>query len=175
MAILPIREWGDPVLREPARAVDRFDRALARLADDMLETMYAAPGVGLAAPQVGRPIRLVVFDDGSGPRRMVNPELLALDGDQDGEEGCLSIPGLYFPLRRALRARARGFDVDGSALAVEGEGLLARILQHEIDHINGILFIDRLSRDHRKEAMRQIRGREFGVARRAHRPPGEQR
>src|SRR2546429_7120240 len=141
MTILPIRILGDPVLKEPGSEVTAFDRSLHRLAEDMLETMYAAPGVGLAAQQVGLTLRFFVFDqgDGTGPVAVANPVLTALEGEQDDDEGCLSIPGLYFPTKRAMRARLDGQDVDGSAISMEGEGLLARIFQHETDHVHGKL------------------------------------
>jgi peptide deformylase len=164
MAVLPIKTFGDPVLRERAREVESFDRSLARLADDMIETMHEAPGVGLAAPQVGRSIRLIVFDIGDGPRALVNPILSQLRGEQLGEEGCLSVPGLYFPVKRAMNARADGFDVDGKAVVIEGEGLLARVLQHEVDHIDGVLFIDRLSDEDRKAALAAVRDQTIGAA-----------
>lgn len=163
MAILPIRTFGDPALRERARPVERFDAALQRLAEDMIETMHDAPGVGLAAPQVGRPIRLIVFDIGEDPRAVVNPELTGLEGEQLGEEGCLSLPGLYFPVRRAMRATARGFDPSGEPVTIEGEELLARVLQHEVDHIDGVLFIDRLDEEERRRALAALREQELGL------------
>ena len=164
MAIFPIKRFGDPVLREGAKPVDRFDDALRKLADDMLETMYDAPGVGLAGPQVGVSLRLIVFDDGTGPRRLANPEVHDMEDEQEGEEGCLSIPGLYFPVKRAMRVRVTAVELDGTPVAFDAEEFLARILQHETDHVNGILFIDRLSTDDRKEAMRLIREQQLGLA-----------
>lgn len=163
MAILPIRRFGDPVLRERARDVEAFDGALRRLADDMLETMYDAPGVGLAAPQVGRSLRLIVFDDGTGPQAVVNPVLSGFEGEQVGDEGCLSVPGLYHPVKRSLRVHAEGLDLQGDPVSLDGEELLARILQHEVDHINGVLFLDRLDRDHRREALAALRDQELGA------------
>ena len=157
MAILPIRRFGDPVLREPAQDVVRFDDALAKLADDMLETMYDAPGVGLAGPQVGVSMRVIVFDDGTGPRKLCNPMLHDLEGEQEDDEGCLSIPGMYFPVKRALSCRVEGVELDGTPTAFEAHEFLARIMQHETDHVNGILFIDRLSDADRREAMRLLR------------------
>ncbi len=158
VAILPIRVLGDPVLREKARPVERFDRGLRRLADDMFETMHEAPGVGLAAPQVGVSMRFFVYDDGdTGPRFLANPELFDFDDDEVLDEGCLSIPGPFFPTKRALKVRARGLDLDGKPVEVVGEGLLARILQHETDHIDGMLYIDRLTEEDRREVMRLLR------------------
>jgi len=164
LAILSIRRFGDPVLRERATPVERFDDSLAKLADDMLETMYDAPGVGLAGPQVGVSLRVVVFDDGTGPRRLANPELHDMEGEQVGEEGCLSLPGLYFPVQRAMSVRVTGFELDGTPVEIEAHEFLARILQHETDHVNGILFIDRLAEEDRREAMRQIREQDMGLA-----------
>jgi len=164
LSVLPIRIMGDPVLREKARPVKEFSPALKRLAADMLETMYESQGVGLAAPQVGISERLFVFDDGeTGPMAIVNPELYDPDGIQDGEEGCLSIPGIYFNVERADRIRVRGYDLDGNVLDLDGEGLLARILQHETDHVDGILFVDRLSDEDRRAAMRLIREQDLGL------------
>jgi peptide deformylase len=173
VAILPIRRFGDPVLREPAQDVERFDDGLARLADDMLETMYDAPGVGLAGPQIGVSLRVLVFDDGNGPRKLVNPVLHDLEGEQEGEEGCLSIPGMYFPTKRAMSCRVGALELDGSPTTFEAEGFLARIMQHETDHVNGILFIDRLSDPDRREAMRLIREQEMGLAGRGSHPSRE--
>ena len=163
MTVMPIRILGDPVLREPAQDVETFDRALRRLADDMLDTMYDAPGVGLAAPQVGVSLRLFVYDphDGSAPGAMANPVLSALEGEQWEEEGCLSIPSLWWSNKRAMGARAEGLSLHGEPITVEGEGLLARILQHETDHLNGTLFLDRLKQEDRRKAMDEIRRREL--------------
>lgn len=164
MAILPIRTLGDPVLRQPAGPVEDFDDALRALAEDMIETMHEAPGVGLAAPQVGRSIRLIVYDIGEGPASLVNPTLSSQEGEQVGEEGCLSIPGLYFEVRRAMRVTAEGFDTSGRPVRIEAEELLARVLQHEVDHIDGMLFIDRLDEEERKRAMAELRRQELGLA-----------
>ncbi len=164
MAILLIRTFGDPVLRERGREVEAFDDNLKRLADDMLETMYAAPGVGLAAPQVGRSMRLVVIDVGDGPLQLVNPMLSGHEGEQVGEEGCLSIPGVYFEVPRANKVRCDAVDPSGEPVTVEGEGLLARALQHEVDHVDGVLFIDRLTDEDRRRALALIREQQMGLA-----------
>ncbi len=166
MAILPIRILGDPVLRERARPVERFDRALRRLVEDMFETMYDAPGVGLAAPQVGVSLRFFVYDDGktTGRRFLANPEIVEAEGEEVQDEGCLSIPGPFHPTARARRVVARGQDLAGRPVEVEGEGLVARILQHETDHVDGILYIDRLPEEGRKEVIRQLRERELSGA-----------
>ena len=171
MSILPIRIFGDPVLRERAVPVTDFDDSVRRLADDMLETMRAAAGVGLAANQVGVLRRLFTWEmpsdrggDGSFGA-VVNPEVAETSEElEEGEEGCLSFPGLFYPTSRPLRARITGQDVHGEQLEMTGEGMLARILLHEIDHLNGILFIDHLARHDRKEAMRRIRDGELELA-----------
>lgn len=172
MTVMPIRTFGDPVLREPARPVESFDEALRRLAEDMISTMHEAPGVGLAAPQVGRSLRLIVFDiqDERGPRVLANPVLRDEWGEQIEEEGCLSLPGLYFPVRRSERVWADGFDLDGHGVTIEAEDLLARVLQHEVDHLGGVLFIDRLDAEHRAEAMAAIRDQALGLLPVAHDP-----
>jgi len=148
MTNLPIRIFGDPVLREPARRVESFDASLRRLYDDMLETMYRAPGVGLAAPQIGLSLAFFVYDageGGGGPGAVANPTLYSLtESTLEEEEGCLSIPGLYFPAARTAVVRVEGQDLEGNPLSIEGEGLLSRVFQHETDHLKGTLFIDRL-------------------------------
>ena len=162
MAIMPIRIFGDPVLRSPAREVSVFDDGLVKLADDMLETMRGAAGAGLAANQVGILKRLFTWDTGEAHGAFVNPEVVETSEElQEGEEGCLSFPGLFYPTERPLRARLRGYDVHGEPLEMDGEELLARIFLHEVDHLNGILFIDHLARHDRKEAMRRIRAGEL--------------
>jgi peptide deformylase len=162
---LPIRTLGDPVLRQPSKPVERFDRALRRLVEEMTETMYAANGVGLAAPQVGVSARVFTYDDGeTGPSILANPELTLLDGEVLHDEGCLSIPGPYHPTARTARVRVTGQDVRGRPIEVEAEGLLARIFQHETDHLNGVLYIDRLDDDGRRAVMAELRRIEMGLA-----------
>jgi peptide deformylase len=163
--IIPIRILGDPVLKTPAKPVEDFDDGLRRLAQDMLETMYDAPGVGLAGPQVGISLRLFVFDDGvTGPTFMANPELLSAEGELVEEEGCLSIPGPFYPTRRHSRITCRGQNLTGDPVEITGEGLLARIFQHETDHLDGTMFIDRLSEDGRKAVLAELRRIELGLA-----------
>ena len=163
--IIPIRILGDPVLKTPAKPVEDFDDGLRRLAQDMLETMYDAPGVGLAGPQVGISLRLFAFDDGvTGPTFMANPELLSAEGELVEEEGCLSIPGPFYPTRRHSRITCRGQNLAGDPVEMIGEGLLARIFQHETDHLDGTLFIDRLSEDGRKAVLAELRRIELGLA-----------
>lgn len=163
--ILRIRTLGDPVLREPARPVSDFGPALRTLFDDMVETMVAAPGVGLAGPQVGVSSRLFVFDDGeTGPMFMANPELSEGIGELLEDEGCLSIPGPFHPTPRFARIRCRGQDVLGKPYEMVGDGLLARIFQHETDHLDGMLYIDRLDDEGRRDVMAQLRRIEMGIA-----------
>jgi peptide deformylase len=163
--ILRIRTLGDPVLRDSARLVTEFGPALRSLFDDMVETMVAAPGVGLAGPQVGVSSRLFVFDDGeTGPMFMANPELSDGVGELLEDEGCLSIPGPYRPTPRFARIRCRGHDLDGNPYELVGEGLLARIFQHETDHLDGMLYIDRLDDEGRRDVMAQLRRIEMGLA-----------
>lgn len=159
--------FGDPVLKERARPVESFDHVLRRLAEDMIETMHEAPGVGLAAPQVGRSIRLVVFDlqDETGPRALGNPALFNEWGEQLEEEGCLSVPGIYYPVRRFQKIHAEGFDLSGDPVSIDAEDLLARVLQHEVDHLDGVLFVDRLEGEERKRALSEIRDQVLGLAR----------
>jgi peptide deformylase len=142
MAIRKIVRVPDPILKEKAKPVTKFNDRLHKLLDDMAETMYDAPGVGLAAPQVGISKRVIVLDDGEGLIEVVNPVLEGLEGEQLGPEGCLSIPGLQGDVRRAERLRVKGQDRDGNPFAMDAEGYLARIFQHEVDHLNGILFTD---------------------------------
>lgn len=164
MTVMRIRTLGDPVLRQRAILIDAFDERLRRIGNEMLETMYAAPGVGLAANQVGLAFAGFVFDDREGHSGFVaNPELSELEGEETIEEGCLSIPGPYHPTSRAARLRLRGRDLQGAPLDLRAEGLLARIFQHETDHLNGMLYIDRLDDDGRRDVMRQLR--EFEVQR----------
>lgn len=163
MTVMQIRTLGDPVLREPTKPVTAFDDALRRLAADMVETMHAAPGVGLAANQVGLSIACFVYDDREGHSGFVaNPALSEPDGQDTLEEGCLSIPGPYHPTTRALMVRLRGLDLEGAPVDVRAEDLLARIFQHETDHLNGGLYIDRLDDAGRRDVMRQLREIELG-------------
>ncbi|NLN29526.1 MAG: peptide deformylase [Firmicutes bacterium] len=143
MAILPIRKEGDPVLRQKAQPVPKVTKRIVKLLQDMEETMYAADGVGLAAPQVGVSERLIVVDVGDGPIHLVNPVLVAAEGSVVDVEGCLSIPGVVGYVERAQKVVVDGLDMKGRPRRVEAEDWLARALQHEIDHLDGILFIDK--------------------------------
>jgi peptide deformylase len=159
VAIHPIRVFGDPVLRQPSREVDEIDAALVRLADDMLETMYAAPGVGLAAPQIGVERRFFVYDVGDGPGVVVNPRILGTSGTWTYLEGCLSVPDLHWEIVRPARVHLVGLDLDGRELDIEADELLGRCFQHEVDHLDGVLLVERLAADDRREARRILRER----------------
>jgi peptide deformylase len=165
MPIQPIRLFGDPVLVTPAAPVVDFDKELRRLVADLTETMLDAPGAGLAAPQIGVPLRVFVWDIDESLGHLINPSLQLSEEMQEGEEGCLSFPELRYDTPRALKVVARGWDMHGEPVVVEGSELMARALQHETDHLDGILFIDRLDGASRKLAMKEIRESEwFGLA-----------
>jgi peptide deformylase len=144
MAILPIVQLGDPILRTPALPVTRFDRTLGRLLDDLTETMRDAPGVGLAANQIGRPERVCVIEIEGRHLELVNPVMLRTDGTQRDLEGCLSVAGFYADTTRANHAVVKAQDRQGRPVRVSGRGFLARALQHELDHLDGVVYIDRL-------------------------------
>jgi peptide deformylase len=141
--------------------VVNVDGVIARLADDMIETMRAAPGLGLAAPQVGVQKRLFVYElnDEQGPKVLINPTITDQSGEWSYEEGCLSVPGLYFPIVRPKEVHLVGYDLDGQDVSLEADELLARLLQHEIDHLDGTLLLERLDPDQRKAAMGELRRR----------------
>ena len=165
MPIQSIRHFGDPVLATPAADVIDFDKELRTLVSDLTDTMLDAPGAGLAAPQIGVSLRVFVWDVDNALGHLINPTLDLSDEQQEGDEGCLSFPELVYPTPRAFRAVAKGFNMYGESITVEGTELLARALQHETDHLNGILFIDRLSKEDRKAAMKEIRESDwFGAA-----------
>lgn len=157
MSVLNIRLFGDPVLRAPAAPVTTFDRELRRLVKDLTDTMMDAPGAGLAAPQIGVALRVFTYwvDDELG--HLINPDLDLSEELQDGEEGCLSLPGLAYDTKRAMRVVAKGMNMYGEPIVIEGSELKARAVQHETDHLDGILFIDRLDEATRKAAMKEIR------------------
>jgi peptide deformylase len=164
VAIQPIRLFGDPVLRQRADEVVDFDKELRRLVEDLTDTMLGAPGAGLAAPQIGVGLRVFTWNIEGEVGHLVNPVLDLSEDTQDGPEGCLSIPGLAIDCRRALSVVAKGFDQHGEPVTIEGSELLARAIQHETDHLDGVLFVDRLDTERRKEAMRYIREAEwFGL------------
>lgn len=143
MAVLEIKKQGDPVLRQKAKTVPQVDARIRRLLDDMVDTMYSARGIGLAAPQVGISQRVIVVDIGDGPIRMVNPKIVKVgEEEEEATEGCLSIPGIIGEVWRSYQISVRGFDESGKPVKLDAEGLLARVFQHEIDHLDGRLFID---------------------------------
>lgn len=165
MALLEIRKFGDPVLRERAPETGSVTELHRRLVQDMLETMREAPGVGLAAPQVGVLERIFVWEVEEDHGAIVDPVITQRSSETlEEEEGCLSLPGLYYPVERAEKVVVRGLDMEGNQIELEAEGLLARVCQHEIDHLDGVLFIDRLAPEHRKEALTKLRDEAFGIA-----------
>lgn len=164
MAIQPIRLFGDPVLRSRAQEVVDFDKELRTLVSDLTDTMLEAPGAGLAAPQIGVGLRVFTWYVDGEVGHLVNPDLTLSEEVQDGPEGCLSLPDLTYDCRRALSVVARGWSMHGEPVTIEGSDLLARAIQHETDHLDGVLFIDRLDTAARKLAMREIREAEwFGL------------
>jgi peptide deformylase len=164
MAVLRIRTFGDPGLRERAREVDKITDVHRRLVDDMLETMRAAPGVGLAAPQVGVLERIFVWEVDDEHGAVVNPMIVeSSDEEAVYEEGCLSVPGLYREVSRPARIKVEALDLDGNPLSIALDEFKARVWQHEIDHLNGVLFIDRLPADERREALATLRSQALGI------------
>lgn len=164
MAIRPIRLFGDPILRRPAIEVVDFDADLRQLVNDLTDTMLDAPGAGLAAPQIGVGLRVFTWYVDGEVGHLINPSLDLSDETQDGPEGCLSLPELTYDCLRALSVVAKGFNMHGDPITIQGSDLLARAIQHETDHLDGVLFIDRLDDSSRKAAMREIRESEwFGL------------
>lgn len=167
MALYPIRTYGDPVLRMKPKPVEDIDDKIKTLVTDMIETMYDAPGVGLAANQIGVMKQIAVFDahDELGPRVMINPEILELSGEWNYEEGCLSVPGYSWEIKRPAFARVRALDLDGEEVEYAGDGVLGRVLQHEIGHLQGGLLIDVLDKSTKKQALKNLRDEALGLAR----------
>ena len=163
-----IRIVGDPVLNERAAEVDEINGALVRLAEDMLTTMYEAPGLGLAAPQVGVQKRLFVYDAGDGPSVLVNPVISESRGEWVFDEGCLSVPGLSWEIVRPKEIHLTGYDLDSNEVSFEADELLARLFQHELDHLDGVLLLEHLDEEQRKAAKKALR--EQTMARDAARP-----
>ncbi len=162
MAIFPIRTFGDPVLRQRAAEVAAVDDPVRKLMRDMIDTMEVAPGVGLAAPQIGVLRRVIVWRYEGDRGALANPRLLEARGAAEGEEACLSLPGLVYPVMRAEWVLVEGMSDHGKLLQIRAEGWTARILQHEIDHVDGVLFIDRLDPEHQREARRRLRQQALG-------------
>jgi peptide deformylase len=165
MAPYEIRVIGDPVLKQKAADVTDIDAKLVRLVDDMVQTMYDAPGIGLAAPQVGVQKRLFVWDldDGTGPHSMINPEIVESDGEWTYVEGCLSVPGLSWEITRPNAVHVVGRDLDGNEVSIEASELEGRMFQHELDHLNGVLLVERLDEEQAKDAKRTVRDLMLGV------------
>ncbi|WUH94737.1 peptide deformylase [Streptomyces sp. NBC_00433] len=161
MTVKPIRLFGDPVLRLAAQPVTTFDAELRTLVRDLTETMQAAPGAGLAAPQLGVSLRVFTYFVDGELGHLINPDLTLTEEEQDGPEGCLSLPGLTYDCRRAYGVVARGVDMWGEPVVVEGTQRLARCIQHETDHLDGIIFVDRLDPEQRAAAMLAIREAEW--------------
>jgi len=164
MSVRAVRLYPDPILLVPTRAVAAIDEPVRELVRDMIDTMYAAPGIGLAANQVGKPLRICVVDptageEANGLRVLVNPEVLRTEGSQIGEEGCLSFPDIVVEVERPYRAWVEALDLDGRRFVVEGEGLLARVLLHEIEHLDGQVFLKNVSALRRELVKREIRKR----------------
>ncbi len=165
MATRPIRLFGDPILRTAADPVTDFDKQLRALVKDLTQTLDDAQGAGLAAPQIGVGLRVFAYAVGGERGYLVNPELDFPDEeDQDGEEGCLSFPGIYYDVRRRLNTVARGFTDQGDQVQIVGTRVLARCFQHETDHLDGVLFIDRMDQATRKRAMKEIREANWGAS-----------
>lgn len=163
MASYSVRLYGDPVLKQAARHVDQIDGNLARLVDDMVETMYDAVGAGLAAPQVGVQKRLFVYDVGDGPEVVINPNIVETSGEWYHDEGCLSIPGLRLGITRPDRVHLVGVDLEGEEVSIEADEFLGRVFQHEVDHLDGVLMVERLDLDQRKVALKVLRDRALGL------------
>lgn len=164
MAIFPIRTFGDPVLRMETKPISEITDAVRTLVQDMIETMYDAPGVGLAANQIGISRRVAVFDaqDDLGARVMINPELVEAEGEVTREEGCLSVPGYWWEISRPEHARVKALDLEGNEVEYAGDGLLGRVLQHEVAHLDGGLLLDALPKRTRKKALRDLRDEALG-------------
>lgn len=162
LAIREIRRFGDPVLRTAADPVTDFGDSLRALVRDLLDTVQPEGRAGVAAPQIGVSTRAFSYDVGEQVGYVLNPEIVELSEEtQDDEEGCLSVPGLGFPTRRAMHAVVRGVDLRNEPVVVSGSGLMARCLQHEVDHLNGMVYVQRLDKDRRREALRQIRATDW--------------
>jgi peptide deformylase len=166
MAVLRVRRYGDPVLRRRAREVEAVTPDIRRLVDDMTDTMYDEVGIGLAAPQVGASLRLMVVgdEDNRGVQALVNPVIAAQGGSVTAEEGCLSLPGIFAPVPRAEWVTLEAQDLDGTRVSITARGLRARVFQHEIDHLDGVLFIDRLEPVVRDRIKRRIKKEGFSEA-----------
>ena len=164
MVTYPVRLFGDPVLKQRSREVEELDGSLAGLVEAMYESMYEAVGLGLAAPQVGVQKRLFTYDVGEGPSVLVNPVIVETTGELVFEEGCLSVPGLKFEITRPKVVTVQGVDLHGNEVVFEGDDVLGRLLLHEVDHLDGVLLLDRLEPDERKRALRALRDQDLVAA-----------
>jgi peptide deformylase len=162
--IAEIRLYGDPVLNSKAADVTEIDGRIASLAETMIETMYEAPGVGLAANQIGVQRRVFVYDIGDGPVTIINPQIIESDGEWTYEEGCLSVPGLSWEITRPNQIHLVGYDLDGNEISIETEEFEGRVFQHELDHLDGVLLLERLDDDQRREAKKILRERSLEIA-----------
>lgn len=164
MASYAIRVFGDPVLKQRAKDVTELNGALVGVVNTMVETMYDASGVGLAAPQVGVQKRMFTYDVGEGPEVLINPEVVETEGEWTYEEGCLSIPGFHFEIVRPKLVTMTGINLDGDDVTIQGDELLGRVFLHELDHLDGVLMLDRLDPDERKRALRELRDVDLSAA-----------
>lgn len=153
----PIRTYGDPVLKQKTKAIEEIDGSIKTLIDEMIDVMQKAPGVGLAANQIGISKAIFVYDVGHGPEVVLNPRITESHGEWTYDEGCLSVPGLFWPILRPKVVHLEGLDLDGNELSIEGDDLLGRVFQHELDHLNGILLIERLDPDQLKASKKELR------------------
>jgi peptide deformylase len=165
VSTLPIRTYGDPVLNTATTEVENIDGKIAALAESMIETMYEAPGVGLAANQIGVQKRLFVYDQGDGPHVVINPVIVETSGEWTYEEGCLSVPGLSWEIVRANEVHLRGYDLDGNELDIQTNEYEGRIFQHECDHLDGVLLVERLTDEQKKDAKKLLRKRRLTLTR----------
>ena len=163
MTTFAIRQYGDPVLKQRTKEIEEIDGSVAKLVADMIETMYDAPGVGLAANQVGVQRRLFVYDIGTGPQAVINPRIVETSGEWTYEEGCLSVRGLSWPIVRPDAVHLVGLDLDGNEMSLEADTLEGRCFQHELDHLDGILLVERLDEDQRREALSILRARTLSL------------
>jgi len=158
MSVLEIKKYGDPVLREKALEVDKITPKINKLIDDMIETMYASLGAGLAAPQIGISKRIIIIDgEEDGLLVLINPVLIKKEGKVDEEEGCLSVPGIYSNVERYETVTVEGLDRNGEKIRIKKDGLMGKALQHEIDHLEGLLFIDRISKIKRQVLLKEYK------------------
>jgi peptide deformylase len=158
-----IRQYGDPVLKQRTKEIEEIDGSVAKLVADMIETMYDAPGVGLAANQIGVQRRLFVYDTGEGPKAVINPRIVETSGEWTYEEGCLSVRGLSWPIVRPDAVHLVGLDLEGNEISLQADTLEGRCFQHEMDHLDGILLVERLDEDQRREALSVLRARALSL------------